>query len=92
MLTPCLANLAFTVTSPTLTPEGWVTTAYKAAETPLPLAQPKQCRPIFVVFSLWPVRGLDTVTPVGNPSSHFDSSLINPSGSCVSHGIFSSQA
>lgn len=92
MLRPRLANLAFAVTSPTLTPEGWITTAYKAAETLLPLSSPKQCRSILVIFCLWAVRGLCTVMPVGNPSSHFDTSLINPSGTCISHGIFSSQA
>lgn len=90
---PCLAYryLAFADTSPTLTPKGWVTTANRAAEAPLPLASPKQCMSILVMFSQWAMRGLGTVTPVGNPPSNFDSSLIN-SGRCVSHGIFSSQA
>ena len=92
MLRLCLASLAFVVTSPTLTPEGGVITAYKAAETPLTLVSPKQCRSILVIFSLWALRGRGMVVPVGSSSSHFDSSLINPSGSCVSHGIFSSQA
>ena len=47
---PCLAERDFTAKSPTLSPDGRDTTAYTAAEVPLPLASPKQCNSMLLIL------------------------------------------
>ena len=70
MVSPCFASLAFADTRPCVVPEGWLTTAYTTAATPLPLASPKACNTIDSMSS-WKVgieRG--TATCAGNCFSH----------------------